>query len=169
MLLASTGKCGRELFEIDDSAHNLYMIGSMGCASSIGLGICLARPEKRVIVLDGDGALLMRTGSLATNGFYRPKNLLHILLDNKSHDSTGGQNTVSGNIHFTAIARASGYEKSILINNVEEIGSLIEQWKQKPVLTFMHVEIRKGSKKNLGRPTILPHEVKKRFMALLKG
>jgi phosphonopyruvate decarboxylase len=168
VLLASTGKCGRELFEIEDSPHNLYMIGSMGCVSSIGLGICLVRPKKRVICLDGDGALLMRTGSLATNGFYRPKNLLHILLDNESHDSTGGQDTVSGNVDFSMIARASGYERSITVNKITDLGRHIEHWKSKPILTLIHVKISKGSKKNLGRPTVLPYDVKKRFMAFIR-
>jgi phosphonopyruvate decarboxylase len=168
LLLASTGKCGRELFEIDDTPHNLYMIGSMGCVSSIGLGICLVKSEKRVIALDGDGALLMRAGSLATNGFYRPRNLLHILLDNESHDSTGGQDTVSRNVNFAMISRASGYERSITVNDIDEFGRYIEQWKTRPALTFIHMLINKGSKKNLGRPTILPHEVKERLMDFIR-
>ena len=169
LLLASTGKCGRELFEYDDSPNNLYMIGSMGYVSSIALGICLSRPDKHVIALDGDGALLMRMGSMATNGFYRPKNLLHVLLDNQSHDSTGGQDTVSGNVDFSRIAYETGYEKSMSVNDVEEIGNYIKQWKKNPVLTFMHVRIKKGSKKNLGRPTIKPHRVKERFMSFINN
>ena len=169
LLLTSTGKCGRELFEYDDSPNNLYMIGSMGYVSSIALGICLARPDKHVIALDGDGALLMRMGSMVTNGFYRPKNLLHVLLDNQSHDSTGGQDTVSGNVDFSRIAYETGYEKSMSVNDVEEIGNYIKQWKKNPVLTFMHVRIKKGSKNNLGRPTIKPHRVKERFMSFINN
>jgi len=167
VLVASTGKCGRELFELDDSPHNLYMIGSMGCASSIGLGISMVRPDTRVIILDGDGALLMRMGSLATNGYYRPRNLFHILLDNRSHDSTGGQDTVSGNVGWCRIAHEAGYVRAVRVNDTEEIGGYIAQWKKDPVLTFLHVEVAKGSKKDLGRPTVQPAEVKERLMAFL--
>lgn len=169
LLLAATGKTGRELFEIEDAPNNLYMVGSMGCVSSIGLGIALARQDKRVVAIDGDGALLMRMGSMATNGFYRPRNMLHILLDNESHDSTGGQQTVSANVLFAEIAKASGYRRSVITNSIDEIGSHIEQWKANPVLTFLHIKIEKGSKKNLGRPTVKPFEVKKRIMAFMDG
>ena len=121
VLLANTGKAGRELYEIEDIPNNFYMVGSMGCMSSVGLGIALAKPDKKIIVLDGDGGLLMRMGSLATNAAYSPDNMLHILLDNSAHDSTGGQSTVSKNVDFTQIASSSGYTRSIAINNLEEL------------------------------------------------
>jgi len=167
ILLASTGKGGRELFEIEDTKNNLYMVGSMGCVSSIGLGIALNNPDIHVIAIDGDGALLMRMGSLATNGFYRPKNLLHILLDNGCHDSTGGQETVSENVNFTKIAAESGYNRSAASNNLNTIRTIIKDWKKNPILTFLHVEIKKGSKNNLGRPTVLPYEVRERIMKFI--
>ena len=78
---------------VDDRDNQFYMIGSMGCASSLGLGLALSQPDRRVYVLDGDGALLMRMGTLATIGYQRPENLVHILLDNHCHESTGGQST----------------------------------------------------------------------------
>lgn len=90
ILLATTGKSGRELYQLKDGPNQLYMVGSMGCVSSLALGLSLTRADKRVIAIDGDGALLMRMEALATNGYYSPANLLHILLDNESHDSTGG-------------------------------------------------------------------------------
>src|SRR5262249_34928766 len=83
-IVATTGFTGRELYALDDRANQLYMVGSMGCASSFGLGLAWAQPKKRVIVVDGDGAVLMRMGALATLGFERPANLLHILLDNEA-------------------------------------------------------------------------------------
>jgi phosphonopyruvate decarboxylase len=169
LLLASTGKGGRELFEIKDSAHNLYMVGSMGCVSSMGLGIALIKNDKKIIAIDGDGALLMRMGSLTTNGFYAPNNMMHILLDNNSHDSTGGQQTVSKNVDFTKIACDSGYAKSIETNDVREIGQFIYDWKKNPVLTFMNVGVSRGSKQNLGRPTVKPPQVKERFMRFISG
>ena len=94
-VLASTGFCGRELFAIEDRSNHLYMVGSMGCVVPLALGLALARPDLRVVALDGDGAALMRLGAFATVGAYRPANLQHLLLDNGVHDSTGGQATVS--------------------------------------------------------------------------
>jgi len=167
ILLASTGKGGRELFEVEDSPNNLYMVGSMGCVSSIGLGLALNQPDKKIIAIDGDGALLMRMGSLATNGYYRPKNMLHILLDNNSHDSTGGQETVSANVNFVHIASHAGYDRSIIAGDAKTVGALIEKWKKDHVLTFLHVPIIKGSKENLGRPTVSPVAVKERIMRFI--
>ena len=103
----------RELFEVGDKANNLYMVGSMGCISSLGLGLALARPDKKVIAIDGDGSALMRLGSFATNAYYQPGNLLHILLDNNAHDSTGGQATVSHIVDFASLAATVSYPVSL--------------------------------------------------------
>ncbi len=93
-MLASTGFCGRELYAIDDRENQLYLVGSMGCVTPMALGLALSRPDLRVIALDGDGAALMRMGVFATLGAYGPSNLIHLLLDNGAHESTGGQATV---------------------------------------------------------------------------
>ena len=166
--LASTGKGGRELYEIGDVPNNLYMVGSMGCISSLGLGLARNRSDLRVVAIDGDGALLMRMGSLATNAYYGTANLLHILLDNNCHDSTGGQQTVSHNVDFPAIAHACGYPQSIEIHTLDELEDRIRAWKRDPVLTFMHVRVKKGSKPNLGRPAITPKAVKERLMGFIR-
>ena len=163
VLLATTGKSGRELYEIEDSDHNLYMVGSLGCIGSVGLGISLVKKDNKVIVIDGDGSLLMRMGSLATNANYNPPNMLHILLDNHCHDSTGGQSTVSGNVDFVSVAASCGYENSIYIHNLDELQANISKWKENQGLTFLYMNIRKGSKKNLGRPKITPFQVKERL------
>lgn len=167
--LATTGKTGRELYEVEDAANNLYMVGSMGCVSSIGLGLSLKRKDKNIVVIEGDGALLMRLGSLATNGYYAPKNLLHILLDNNTHDSTGGQITFSHNVNFVDIAAACGYSKSIYIHNLSELEAQINNWKREKSLTFLYMKISKGSKEDLGRPKMKPHEVKERLKVFLNG
>jgi phosphonopyruvate decarboxylase len=140
------------------------MVGSMGCVSSLGLGLALARPDKKIIAIDGDAAVLMRMGSLATNGFYRPANLLHVVLDNRSHDSTGGQDTVSGNVCFAAIASHSGYLAAIETHDLAEFSNAVEGWLKAGGLTFLSQPIAKGSKKDLGRPGIKPFEVKERLM-----
>lgn len=167
ILLATTGKTGRELYEIEDSPHNLYMVGSMGILAPFALGLALARPRTRVIAIDGDGALLMRMGALATNGFYRPPNLLHILLDNQSYDSTGGQDTVSSNMDFVSLAAACGYPLSTRVNNLHQLDLAIIEWKKFGGLTFIYLRIAGSSEKDLSRPPIRPHEVKTRLMEFL--
>ena len=107
-VIASTGKSGRELFTLADREQHLYQVGSMGCAAGMGLGVALNN-SRPVVVLDGDGAALMKMGTIATVGAYAPRNLVHVVLDNGVHDSTGGQSTVSANVEFADIAAACGY------------------------------------------------------------
>ncbi len=162
LFLGTTGKTGREMFEIDDLKNNFYMVGSMGCISSLALGLTL-NSDYKTIIIDGDGSLLMRMGNLPTIGYYKPKKILHILLDNNSHDSTGGQYTVSEKINFVEIAKNCGYESCIEVQSKEEISKSIIKWSKSPSLTFLYIKILKGSKKNLGRPTVKPKDVAKRF------
>lgn len=165
--LATTGKTGRELYELEDARNNLYMVGSMGCISSLGLGLALTRPDKSILAIDGDGALLMRMGNLATNGAFGPSNLLHILLDNGSHDSTGGQLTVSHNINFVGAAAACGYNNAIYAHDLEELMEHIETWKVQKGVTFLYLKTAKGSKQDLGRPKIKPYQVRQRLQVFL--
>ena len=167
--LATTGKTGRELYEIEDASNNLYMVGSMGCVSSFGLGLSLSQPGKNIVVIDGDGSLLMRMGSLATNGYYSPNNMIHILLDNNAHESTGGQSTVSHNIDFVNIAASCGYTKAIHVHNLEELKACLEEWKKTKGLTFLYMKISMQSKDQLARPSIKPHEVKERLERFIKN
>lgn len=165
--LATTGKTGRELFEIGDADNNLYMVGSLGCVSSFGLGMALSQKNKDIVVIDGDGSLLMRMGSLATNGYYHPPNMIHILLDNHAHESTGGQSTVSPNISFVDIAASCGYAMSLQVNSLEQLEASLQDWKRTKGLTFLYMQISKTSKEKLGRPQIKPHEVKERLQRFL--
>jgi len=167
--LATTGKTGRELYEIEDASNNLYMVGSMGCISSFGLGLALSQPAKNIIVIDGDGSLLMRMGSLATNGNYNPGNMIHILLDNNAHESTGGQSTVSHNVDFVSIAASCGYLNAIHVHNLEELKACLQAWKETKRLTFLYMRISKQSKEHLARPSIKPHEVKERLQRFIES
>ena len=97
-IISANGFISRDLFELKEKNSNFYMIGSMGLASSIGLGVALKNPRKRIYVFDGDGNILMNLGSLVTIGYMRPKNIIHIIFDNQSHESTGGQPTASNKI-----------------------------------------------------------------------
>ncbi|UTR11500.1 phosphonopyruvate decarboxylase [Evansella sp. LMS18] len=166
--LATTGKTGRELYEIEDAPNNFYMVGSMGCISSFALGLATVQEDKDIFVIDGDGSLLMRMGNLAVNGYYQPANMLHLLLDNGVHDSTGGQATVSSGVDFAAAATACGYGTAKRISGISELEAAIKEWKRVKGLTFLHVKIAPGSKENLGRPKIKPHEVKERLAAFLE-
>jgi phosphonopyruvate decarboxylase len=163
VLLASTGFCGRELYAIDDRPNHLYMVGSMGCVLPLGLGLALARPDLRVIALDGDGAALMRLGAFATVGAYGPPNLWHLLLDNGAHDSTGGQATVSPRVSFAEIAAACGYASSLETSDLARISSWLTE---RPVdgARFARLFIRSGTPSDLPRPSVTPVEVKTRLM-----
>lgn len=167
VILATTGKTGRELCEIEDSCQHFYMIGSMGCVSSLGLGIAMQIKDRRVVVIDGDGSMLMRLGSLATIGYYHPKNYLHILLDNGAHDSTGGQSTVSEQVDYVQVATACGYANSIYVHSLEELINYVNEWNENEGLTFLYLKISQGSKEGLGRPQMKPWDVKERLRRYL--
>ena len=168
-IIASTGKTGRELFTISDRANHLYVVGGMGTASAIGFGVAHALPRQPVVVIDGDGAALMKLGVLATIGFYQPSNLLHIILDNEAHDSTGGQQTVSGIVRFAAIAAAANYRSAFAADRPEEIREAVRLLRHRPGPSLLHVKIQPGSPEKLGRPTVKPHEVKERFSQFLSS
>ena len=108
-IISANGYISRDLFETDDKDTNFYMIGSMGLSSSIALGVALKNPRKRVYVFDGDGNILMNLGSLTTIGKLKPKNLIHLVFDNQSHESTGGQPSNTKNIDLYKIAKSSNY------------------------------------------------------------
>ena len=167
IVVATTGYTGRELYALDDRPNQIYMVGSMGCASSFGLGLALAHPERRVIVLDGDGAALMRLGALATLGFERPPNLVHVLLDNGVHESTGGQTTVSRSIDFSAIAAACGYPRVASAGTPDELAALLNGACDS--LQFIHVPTIPGIPDDLPRPTVTPAEVAARLRATLRA
>ncbi|MDR2073485.1 MAG: phosphonopyruvate decarboxylase [Spirochaetaceae bacterium] len=169
VLLATTGFTGRELYELGDNPGHLYMAGSLGCISSLGLGLALARPDRRIIVLDGDGSLLMRTGSLAVNAWYRPARMLHILFDNRAHESTGGQFTVSSGVNWPAAAWALGYPRVSRAGSPGALAEETESWNHSGGLRFVHVPIAMGVPENLGRPAIKPPEAAARLKAYLSS
>ncbi|MCU0990556.1 MAG: phosphonopyruvate decarboxylase [Xanthomonadales bacterium] len=161
VVIGTTGYTGRELFAIADRPNHFYMVGSMGCASSFGLGLALALPEKRVLVADGDGAALMRMGNFATAGAYGGDNFRHLLLDNAVHESTGGQSTVSRAVSFAGVARACGYRMAEEGLGAADLQRFLHSG-QGPSL--LHLKIRRGVPEGLPRPDVSPREVKQRLM-----
>lgn len=169
IIVSTTGMISRELFEYRTSAFmehekDFLTVGSMGHASQIALGIALEKKKCKVFCFDGDGSTLMHMGSLAIIGSLHPDNYVHVIFNNGAHDSVGGQPTVAFNIDLCKIAQACGYEAAL---SVSDSDSLCEALKR---ITYMHgpilleVKVRKGARKDLGRPTTTPLQNKDTFM-----
>jgi len=163
LVIATTGKTARELCEDQDRDANLYVVGSMGCASSIALGLALSRPERRIIVLDGDGAALMRLESLASVGHYGVVNLTHVILDNNAYESTGGQQTLSSSVNFSHLALACGYRTACSSASTPHLAELITAGIKTNGPHLIHFRVRQGSDPALKRPVLAPSANADRF------
>ena len=161
IVIGTTGYTGRELFAIADRPNHLYMVGSMGCASSFGLGLSLALPDKRVLVADGDGAALMRMGNLATVGTHGDRKFQHLVLDNAMHESTGGQATVSAAISLAGVASACGYRSASEAVAKESLQHFLQETAGP---SFLQMKLKPGVPDDLPRPDVTPVEVKQRLM-----
>lgn len=170
-IVSTTGKTSRELFEYrivkGENPRDFYTIGSMGCSASIALGIALQKPDKKVFVFDGDGAVLMQMGALSTIGHYKPKNLYHLVFDNRSHDSTGGQPTNSSTVDFEKVALACGYTSAKTVERREDLITIIKDIKKHNGPSLVIINVNKGARKDLGRPTTTPIQNKEAFMRFL--
>ena len=171
-IVSTTGKTSRELFEIrerNNQGHNkdFLTVGSMGHSSSIALGIALQKEEKKIWVIDGDGAALMHMGAMAVIGANSPENLIHIVINNAAHETVGGMPTVMGDIELCNIARACGYKYAVSISTLNELDKELLRSKQSNELTFIEVKSAIGARENLGRPTTTPIENKVMFMERL--
>ena len=165
-IISANGFMSRDLYETNERKSNFYMIGSMGLASSIGLGVALKKPKKRIHVFDGDGNILMNLGSLVTIGSLKPKNLVHFIFDNKSHESTGGQPTNSSEIEFEKIACVTKF-KTFKISKKNQIKKIMSKIKKESGPILVIVKIDKGGAKSI-RVDITPSNIKNRFMKSLK-
>ena len=165
-LIGTTGKIGRELYTLGHRPNQLYVVGSMGCASGVALGVHLGGDGHRaVVVLDGDGAALMKMGTLATIGTSAPPRLVHVIIDNEAHESTGGQATVSGGIDFATIAAGCGYRNVWRADTPGSLESAVTEAMECEGPNLVHVKVAISSAPDLGRPGLAPVEVKAQFMA----
>lgn len=169
IIISTTGKTSRELFEYrekkgESHKKDFYTIGSMGCSAAIAMGIAMQKKDKKIFVFDGDGSLLMEMGTLATVGHYSLKNFYHIVLDNQSHDSTGGQPTVSGTVNFEKVALSCGYKYANIVKTEKDLIKKVKDMLDLDGPQMLVVKVKKGARKDLGRPTISPSENKKIFM-----
>ena len=139
----------------------------MGHASQIALGIAL-NTDKQVYCIDGDGALIMHLGGLAIIANQKPKNLMHIVINNGAHDSVGGQATVGLDIDIPSIAMGCGYNKCYSCNTKEELIMYCQKIEKIEGPVLLEVKVKKGARNNLGRPTTTPIENKNEFMKFLR-
>ena len=163
-IISANGFISRDLFSISDTRPAFYMIGSMGLASSIGLGIALKDPGRKVFVFDGDGNILMNLGSLTTVGSLKPKNLIHVVFDNSVHESTGSQPTNTNFVSIEKIAKACNYNHTFTArteNNFEKILRKIKKLKG-PIMIV--VKIQQSNDKKSARVNYEPVEMKEHFM-----
>jgi phosphonopyruvate decarboxylase len=172
VVVSTTGKTSREIFEIRErkgQAHeqDFLTVGSMGHCSSIAMGIALAKPNREVVCIDGDGAMLMHLGSLTSIASLNPKNFHHMLMNNEVHESVGGQDTAAKNVDLSAIVAAVGISNIFKAETPDELKTCITDFMAAAGPAFLEVKIRPGSREDLGRPTINPVDNKKDFMTFL--
>lgn len=173
VIVSTTGMISRELFEyrtLCQQSHerDFLTVGSMGHASQIALGIALAKPERRVWCFDGDGAALMHMGGMAVLASKQPENLIHVVFNNGAHDSVGGQPTVGLSIDLPKIADAVGYQHTFSVSDKDSLQRAVSTVKDLSGPVLLQVCVKKGNRKDLGRPTTTPIENKEAFMHFLK-
>lgn len=173
IIVSTTGMISRELFEYRTAMgqrheRDFLTVGSMGHASQIALGIALQHPERRVYCFDGDGASIMHMGNMAIVGSRRPKNFVHVVFNNGAHDSVGGQPTVGYDIDLVEIAKAVRYERAVRVCGAEELKEALEGLLDEG-LQLIEVRVKKGNRKDLGRPTTTPIQNKEALMAFLNA
>lgn len=165
----ANGFISRRSFTVEDRPGNFYMIGSMGLASSIGLGVALSQPEKRVVIYDGDGNLLMNLGSAAMISHTRPKNLIHVVFDNGAYASTGNQPAISRTVPLEKIAEAAGYTRALRARTPEETSAAFREClsTEGPTFILVQIEVESGPF-NAGRVIHTPEEIRDRFSAAVQ-
>lgn len=172
-IVSTTGKASRELFETrvangQSHKYDFLTVGSMGHSSSIALGVALNKPDTRIWCVDGDGAVLMHMGSMAVLGANKPKNLIHVVINNGAHETVGGMPTVAADIDLVAIAKACGYPNAVCVDDFGALDAELEAAKNRNELSLIEVKCSIGAREDLGRPTTTALENKQNFMEYLK-
>ena len=173
-IVSTTGKASRELFETrvangQSHKYDFLTVGSMGHSSSIALGIAINKPDQWIWCIDGDGAVLMHMGSMAVIGANKPKNLVHVVINNAAHETVGGMPTVAGSIDLVGIARACGYPNAVCVDSFEALDRELAAAKARNELSLIEVKCSIGAREDLGRPTTTALENKKGFMEYLRS
>ncbi len=173
-IVSTTGKASRELFETREAngqshKYDFLTVGSMGHSSSIALGVALNKPDKKVWCIDGDGAVLMHMGSMAVLGANKPKNMVHVIINNGAHETVGGMPTVAAEIDFVSIAKACGYPNAVSVASFETLDTELNIAKNSDELSLIEVKCSIGARDDLGRPTTTAIENKQNFMDYLNN
>ncbi len=163
LVVCCNGMIGRELFAAADRPEHFYMIGSMGLASSIGLGIALGRPEREIVVLDGDGNVLMGAGALCSVAALSPGKFRHVILDNEAHGSTGDQKTISATVDLLALARGAGYRWTARADDAASLDRALGELGRAPAPACLLVKVEKGNLPGVPRVEHEPPAIAERF------
>lgn len=163
LVLSTTGMISREVFSTADRPGNFYMIGSMGLLSSFGLGLAMMAPEQRVFVVEGDGSALMSLGTLPLIASESPTNLVHLILDNESYESTGGQPTISSKVDLDEVAKSCGYNHVLRVDDIEGLEGALAGIGDKPGPHLVLVKAGIAPVEGIPRVTIPPAEIRDRF------
>lgn len=173
IIVSTTGMISRELFEYRENAkqghaNDFLTVGSMGHASQIALGIAMYQKHRKIYCFDGDGALIMHMGSLAIIGDIKPQNFVHIIFNNGAHDSVGGQPTVAFHLDIPQIASSCGYSLAFSVDNEDSLKKALDSISKNTGPVLVEVKVKKGARKDLGRPTTSPLQNKNELMKFLK-
>lgn len=171
-VVSTTGMISRELFEARTAwnqghERDFLTVGSMGHASQIALGIALQKPDRKVYCFDGDGASLMHMGNMAITASMGCKNYVHVVFNNGAHDSVGGQPTVGLKIDLCGVAKAVGYKATYSVDTMEQLETILQEVRSAEGPVLLQVCVKKGNRKDLGRPTTTPVQNKEALMEFL--
>lgn len=173
VIVSTTGMISRELFEARTAwnqghERDFLTVGSMGHASQIALGIALEKKDRKIWCFDGDGATIMHMGSMAIVASKKPSNYIHVVFNNGAHDSVGGQPTVGLKIDLPAVAKAVGYNKTWSVSDASSLAKALDECRKATGPVLLEIKVKKGNRKDLGRPTTTPIENKEALMNFLK-
>ncbi len=163
IIVNCNGMIGREAFTVNDREANFYMLGSMGLASSIAVGVAVHKPNRKVIVFDGDGHVLMNMSTLATAVALDPKNYYHICIDNETYASTGDQETISKVVKLDEVAKATGYKKTYRCTTMDEVKKVVPEFLNSEGPVFLLIKVEPGNIEDIERVSHTPEEITKRF------
>lgn len=174
IVVSTTGKLSRELFEYREKLNQTHekdflTVGSMGHTSAIALGIALQKKDRKVFCLDGDGSILMHTGTLATIGYQKAKNFFHIIFNNGAHESVGGQPTVGLDVDFKKVAKGYLYKNVRTVESKVDLYKALDELRNKKGPYLLEIKVAINTRKDLGRPTTTPIENKNAFMSNLNN
>jgi sulfopyruvate decarboxylase subunit beta len=167
VVVSANGWISREACAARDREANFYMLGSMGLAAPIGLGIALAQPARRIVVLDGDGNLLMTLGTLAMIAAQHPARFLHVVLDNERYGSTGGQRSLSETVALDELARATGYAHVRRTADADELDDAVAELLQANGPAFLLVKVAPEADGDAPRVPHAPETIAERVRAAL--